>query len=569
MRKRDHGGVVFVDLRDHYGVTQVVFNEHDKETIQDTRVESVIKVSGEVLERAPELVNPKIPTGKIEVHCKDLEILSPAEVLPFQIAEEVQSPESMRLKQRFLELRRDALHSNIARRSEIVQGVRDIMHSMNFKEFHTPILTSSSPEGARDYIVPSRRHAGKFYALPQAPQQFKQLIMVSGFDRYFQIAPCFRDEDARADRSPGEFYQIDMELSFVGQEEVFAVNENLMHTLFTRCSGAKVDPTPFQRIRYEDSVARYGNDKPDLRNPLVIKDVSSVFKGCGFKVFSGAIEQGGSVQAIAVPLEKVPPRKYFDDTIEFFKSLSGQGVAYLSFDYTEGAGECKGSIQKFFTEEEIENLRTGLGIDKTHSIFFAAGATDSILPWLGRLRDKLGADFDLLEKNSFRFCWITDYPMYELDDSGKLDFGHNPFSMPQGGLEALNEKEPLDVYAHQYDLVCNGYELGSGAIRNHQPEVMYRAFEIVGYSKEEVDRQFGGMIRAFQFGAPPHGGIAHGLERIVMLLCGEQAIRDVIMFPLAQNGEDLMMGAPSEVRLEQLLDVHIRVQLPEELKKTG
>lgn len=562
MRKRDHGGVVFVDLRDHYGVTQVVFHDDLKEKIQKTRIESVITVRGKILRREDELINPKIETGEIELHADELEIQSSAAVLPFLIAEDDGAPEAIRLKQRFLELRREKLHSNIVLRSQVIDAIRRGMQDLGFLEYQTPILTSSSPEGARDFIVPSRLHPGKFFALPQAPQQFKQLLMVAGFDRYFQIAPCFRDEDARADRSPGEFYQLDLEMSFVEQEDVLKVNETLMHSVFNRFSEYQVTDLPFPRFRYDDVMARFGSDKPDLRIPLEIEDVSTVFKDCGFKVFSDVIKKGGSVQAIKVPLDAVPPRKYFDDTIEWFKKFTGQGIAYLSYD----SGEWRGSIKKFFTDEELESLRQTLEVETTTSVFFGAGPTRKILPWLGRLRAKLGEDFDKIEEGVFKFCWVTDYPMFERDeDTGRLDFGHNPFSMPQGGLEALNSKDPEEIYANQYDLVCNGYELGSGAIRNHVPEIMYKAFELVGYGAEVVEEKFGGMLRAFQFGAPPHGGFAHGLERIVMLLAGDDAIRDVIIFPLAQTGEDLLMSAPSELDAAQLKEVHIALDLPQEL----
>ncbi|MCI5065396.1 aspartate--tRNA ligase [bacterium] len=569
MRKRDHGGVLFVDLRDHYGVTQVVFHDTFLEVLQEVRVESVITITGVVRAREDGLRNEKLETGEIEVHCEgsesrhSLTVQSPAEVLPFQVAEDDNAPESIRLQQRFLELRREKLHANMIRRSEITNSVREILQELGFREYQTPILTSSSPEGARDYIVPSRRHPGKFYALPQAPQQFKQLLMVSGFDRYFQIAPCFRDEDARADRSPGEFYQIDMELSFVEQDDVLGVNEALMSRLFKRHKGEheEVTETPFPRIPYDECLSMYGSDKPDLRNPLKIRELSAIFENTNFKVFRSALDANGAVCAIPVPVGKIPPRKYFDDTVSFFQKMTGQGLAYLSFEYgEEGAGEIKGSVRKFFSDEELEALRSELAITETTSIFFAAGGRQHILPWLGKLRDKLGKDFSLLEENAYRFCWVTDYPMYELDETtGKIDFGHNPFSMPQGGEEALASQHPLEIKAHQYDLVCNGYELGSGAIRNHQPETMYQAFEKVGYSRDDVEKGFGGMLRAFRFGAPPHGGIAHGLERIIMLLCGEETIRDVILFPLAQTGEDLLMGAPSEVRDQQLQDVHIQL----------
>ena len=560
LRKRDHGGVVFIDLRDHYGVTQVVIDGALRERAQDTRTESVLRVRGEVVRRTPEMVNPKLPTGQIEVRAQEVEVLSEAEVLPFLIAEEDNAPEAIRLKWRFLELRREELHRNIMLRNEVVRAMREIMHDLGFAEFSTPILTSSSPEGARDFIVPSRLHPGKFYALPQAPQQFKQLLMISGFDRYFQIAPCFRDEDSRADRSPGEFYQLDMELSFVEQDDVLRVNEQLLDRLFGRFSNFARTGLPYPRIRYNDCLNSYGTDKPDLRIPLKIDDVSEHFKESQFRVFRGALDSGGAIFAIKTEVTQVPPRKFFDDLIEQFKQTSGQGLAYLIFQ----GEEVKGSVGKFFSAAEIEALRATLQIKQLTVVFFAAGPKKLLLPHLGRLRVKLGQDLGLLEKDAWRFCWVTDFPMYEEDEATKqIGFSHNPFSMPQGGLEALKTKNPLEVYAYQYDLVLNGNELASGAIRNHKPETMYKAFEIAGYSKETVDEKFGGMIRAFQYGAPPHGGIAFGVERISMLLADELAIREVIAFPLAQNGEDLMMGAPSTVTAKQLNEVHIALKLPE------
>lgn len=563
LHKRDHGGVVFVDLRDNYGVTQVVFSGNQGETVQQLRVESVIQISGSVVKRAPELVNSKLESGEIEIKCEKLTLLTSSDVLPFLISEDDKAPEPTRLTYRFLELRREKLHRNIILRSQVISKIRQLMWGMGFNEFQTPILTSSSPEGARDFLVPSRMHPGKFFALPQAPQQFKQLLMVAGFDRYFQIAPCFRDEDSRADRSPGEFYQCDLEMSFVDQEDVFRVGEKLFHGVFSEHSSYTVDKPPFVRIRYDDAIARFGTDKPDLRSPLEIANVSEIFGNSTFKVFKGELEKGGSIFTIKLNVDEIPPRKYFDDTIEYFTKLSGQGVAYLIFE----GSEVKGSVAKFFSTEEIAALRSKLSIDGRVVLFFAAGNAKRILPHFGRLRLKLSEDFKLIEQGAFRFCWITDYPMYEKDeDSGQIVFSHNPFSMPQGGLDALNKQDPLSIYAYQYDVVCNGYELSSGAIRNHEPEIMYRAFEIAGYSREQVDLQFGGMIRAFKFGAPPHGGMAPGIDRIVMLLAEESAIRDVIAFPLAQSVEDLLMGAPSEVSQKQLKDLHIKLDLPPEKK---
>lgn len=559
LRKRDHGGIVFVDLRDNYGQTQVVFNNAGLSEIQDIRIESVIKVTGIVKQREEAMINTKIPTGHVEIHCTALELLSEADVLPFQIAEDDKSPEPTRLTYRFLDLRRDKVHENILLRSRVIKKIREVMHGMGFSEFQTPILTSSSPEGARDFLVPSRFHPGKFFALPQAPQQFKQLLMVSGFDRYFQIAPCFRDEDPRADRSPGEFYQCDIEMSFVEQEEVFAVGEKLLASVFESFAKEPVTPAPFVRFTYEDSLNLFGSDKPDLRNPLRIKNVSSVFEGTEFQVFRNVLAEGGAIHSIALPKMAAPPRKYFDDTIELFKKWSGQGVAYI---IVEQAG-WRGSVAKFFSAAEQGKLQEALSLEEGQIVFFGAGKSKFILPHLGRLLTKFADDFSL-RSGGYHLCWVTDYPMYEYDEDAKgLVFSHNPFSMPQGGMKALCEQDPLTIRAYQYDIVCNGYELSSGAIRNHQPEIMYKAFEIVGYSKQEVDDKFGGLIKAFKFGAPPHGGFAPGIDRIVMLLAGEQAIRDVIAFPMAQSVEDLMMGAPSVPSEKALKEAHIKVVMPQ------
>ncbi len=562
LRKRDHGGVVFVDLRDNYGVTQVVFNDAGLDVIQELRVESVIRVAGVVMKRAAEMINSKIETGEVELHCTELEVLSYCDVLPFQIAEDDKAPEPTRLTYRFLDLRREKVHANILVRSQVIKRIRDKMYEMGFNEFQTPILTSSSPEGARDFLVPSRFHPGKFFALPQAPQQFKQLLMVSGFDRYFQIAPCFRDEDPRADRSPGEFYQCDMELSFVEQEDVFQVGEALIGDVWSRFTKEYVTPTPFVRIPYDEALSTYGSDKPDLRNPLVIKDVGAAFADCSFQVFQKVLADKGSIFAIALPEMAAPPRKYFDDTIALFTKWSGQGLAYLIPE----DGGWRGSISKFVGETEQARLTEQLQLRSGQVVFLAAGKPKEILPHLGKLRIKLGEDFKLLT-GGFHFCWITDFPMYEWDeDTRSITFSHNPFSMPAGGLDALLNQDPLTIKAYQYDIVCNGYELASGAIRNHRPDIMYKAFELAGHSHEVVDEKFGGMIKAFKFGAPPHGGMALGIDRIVMLLTEESAIRDVIAFPLAQSVEDLLMGAPSTVSEKALKDVHIRVVMPEVAK---
>lgn len=559
LRKRDHGGVVFVDLRDNYGQTQVVFNEAGRATIQDVRVESVIKVTGKVVKREAGMINSKIPTGEIELHCDNLEVLTTSDVLPFQICEDDKAPEPTRLTYRFLDLRREKVHENILLRSAVIKRIRELMHGMNFTEFQTPILTSSSPEGARDFLVPSRFHPGKFFALPQAPQQFKQLLMVAGFDRYFQIAPCFRDEDPRADRSPGEFYQLDMEMSFVEQEDVFKVGEELLSKLFSTFAKEPVTQGAFPRIPYDQAMRTFGSDKPDLRNPLRIADVSGAFAECSFQVFKKVVADGGGIFAMPMPVMTAPARKYFDDTIELFTKWSGQGLAYLIY---EEAG-WRGSISKFVGPAEQAKLIEQLKLVPGQVVFLGAGKPKQILPHLGKLRNKLGEDFNLLT-GGYHFCWVTDFPMYEYDeDLRSVVFSHNPFSMPQGGMEALNTKDPLEIKAYQYDIVCNGYELSSGAIRNHQPDIMYRAFEIAGYSKEQVDEKFAGMIKAFKFGAPPHGGMAPGIDRIVMLLAQENAIRDVIAFPMAQSVEDLLMGAPSVPSEKALREVHIKVVMPE------
>jgi aspartyl-tRNA synthetase len=559
LRKRDHGGVVFVDLRDNYGLTQIVFNQICVEEIQSLRVESVITVTGVVRQREEAMINSKLATGEIEVHCSELRVLSSADVLPFQIAEDDKAPEPTRLTYRFLDLRREKVHANIKLRSDVIRRIRELMHGMGFSEFQTPILTSSSPEGARDFLVPSRFHPGKFFALPQAPQQFKQLLMVSGFDRYFQIAPCFRDEDPRADRSPGEFYQCDIEMSFVEQEDVFKVGEELLSKLFQAFAKEAVTPAPFVRFTYEESMNSFGSDKPDLRNPLRIEDVSDIFSATEFQVFRNVLADKGSIRAIALPQMPVPPRKYFDDTIELFKKWSGQGVAYIIAE----KGGWRGTVAKFFSAQEQQRLTEKLHLSDGQVVFFGAGRSKFILPHLGKLIAKFADDFSL-RTSGYHFCWVTDYPMYEYDEEAKgIVFSHNPFSMPQGGLKALLEQDPLTVRAYQYDIVCNGYELSSGAIRNHEPEIMYKAFEIAGYSRHDVDEKFGGMIRAFKFGAPPHGGFAPGIDRIVMLLAQEQAIRDVIAFPMSQSVEDLMMGAPSIPSEKALREAHIKVVLPE------
>jgi aspartyl-tRNA synthetase len=557
-RKRDHGQLLFLDLRDHYGITQVVI--HPSRAFFDqataTRLESVVTVTGRVVPRDERTVNPTNPTGEIELVVDEYTVQSAAEILPFQLDGDDDSSEETRLRFRFLDLRRERLHRNIALRSQVINALRSKMISRGFNEFQTPILTSSSPEGARDYLVPSRQHPGKFYALPQAPQQFKQLLMISGFDRYFQIAPCFRDEDARADRSPGEFYQLDVEMSFVTQEDVFQVIEGVMREIFTEFSNKRVPPEAFPRIPYDESMLRYGNDKPDLRNPLLIQDVTALFANSGFRAFADAVAVGEVVRGIVAPGVARRPRSFFDRLVDHAKELGAKGLAYLAIE----GGQAKGPIAKFLDADALAKLRQNYGLGEGDAIFLVCDRPARAAKILGLLRTKLGEDLDLIEKDVFRLCWVVDFPMYELDEeTGKVAFSHNPFSMPQGGLKALETMNPLDIKAFQYDIVCNGYELSSGAIRNHLPEIMYKAFAIAGYSAEEVDHKFGGMIRAFRFGAPPHGGLAPGIDRIVMLLAGESNIREVIAFPLNQRAQDLLMGAPAEVTPEQLRAVHIRL----------
>ena len=563
---RDHGGVIFIDLRDHYGLTQIVIDPKCDfyQELDKWRVETVVCFTGKVLERTPETVNSKLATGTIEVAAETMEILGEADIIPFQVAKEEQAPEAMRLKYRFLDLRRDKLHKNIILRSQVISEIRRKLMDIGFNEFQTPILTSSSPEGARDYLVPSRLHPGQFYALPQAPQQFKQLLMVAGFDRYFQIAPCFRDEDARADRSPGEFYQLDLEMSFATQDDVFAVIEELFSHIFNKFAADKtVDKAPFIRIPYKEAVLKYGSDKPDLRNPLLITDVSGVFKDSGFNAFASVVQKGGVVRAVKVPGIAGQPRKFYDDMIAFAQSCGAKGMAYIIWT----GGEEKSPIVKFMKREELDQLKELGNIAEGDVMFFLADKEKAVATIAGQVRTELGNRLGLLDKNAFRFCWITDFPMFELDEeTNKIIFSHNPFSMPQGGMDALINKDPLDILAYQYDIVCNGVELSSGAIRNHRPEVMYKAFEIAGYGQETVDEKFGGMIRAFKLGAPPHGGIAPGVDRMVMLLADEPNIREVIAFPFNQQAQDLMMNAPCEVTEKQLRELHVRSVQPKDKK---
>ncbi len=559
-RKRDHGGVLFVDLRDHYGLTQIVTRAGSEalKTLDSLRVESVVTITGEVVEREGGAVNAKLATGEIEVVAREVSVQSAAAELPMPVAGEADYPEDIRLKYRYLDLRRDRIHANILLRSAVIASIRRRMIDQGFTEFQTPILTASSPEGARDYLVPSRVHPGKFYALPQAPQMFKQLIMVAGFDRYFQIAPCFRDEDARADRSPGEFYQLDFEMSFVTQDDVFAALEPVMSGVFQEfADGRSVTPAgEFPRIPYKEALLKYGSDKPDLRNPLLVHDVGDRFRGSGFGLFAKIVEGGGVVRAVAAPNTAGHSRKFFDDMNEWAR---GEGFAGLGYATRKG-GEWGGPIAKNHGTEGMDALADAMGIGPDDGLFFAAGKEDEAARLAGLARTRVAEQLDLIEKGSFRFCWIVDFPMFEFnEDQKKIDFSHNPFSMPQGELEALETKDPLDILAWQYDIVCNGVELSSGAIRNHRPDIMYKAFEIAGYTRAEVDRDFSGMINAFKYGAPPHGGSAPGIDRIVMLLAGEPNIREVVLFPMNQKAEDLMMNAPAPVADKQLNELSIRV----------
>jgi aspartyl-tRNA synthetase len=558
-RKRDHGGLLFIDLRDHYGLTQCVFHAGSPAlaAAEAVRLESVITVTGAVVAREPSAINPKLPTGEIEIAVQALTVQSAADTLPLQVNSDADYPEETRLRHRFLDLRRDKLHRNVLLRSRVIASIRRRMIAAGFTEFSTPILTASSPEGARDYLVPSRLHPGHFYALPQAPQQFKQLLMVAGFDRYFQIAPCFRDEDGRADRSPGEFYQLDLEMSFVTQEDVWAALEPVMHGVFTEFRPeAKVTPPPFPRIPYDEALARYGSDKPDLRNPLIIEDVTGVFRGGGFAVFAGAIEKGAIVRGLRAPGAAAQPRSFFDKLNQWARDEGAPGLGYVVL--AEGAA--RGPIAKFLDEARLAALRRATGAVAGDAVFFVCDKRAAADRLAGKARTRLGEELGLIEADAFRFCWVTDFPMYERDEeTGKIEFSHNPFSMPQGGLEALETKDPLTLKAYQYDIVCNGVELSSGAIRNHRPDIMYKAFAIAGYSREDVEARFGGMLNAFRYGAPPHGGSAPGIDRIVMLIAGESNIREVIAFPMNQQAQDLLMQAPAPVPPERLKELHIRV----------
>ncbi len=560
-RVRDHGGLLFIDLRDHYGLTQVVADPQSPafKDAEKVKPEWVVRIDGEVVARTPETVNPNLPTGGVEVRIKSIEVLSEAKELPLPVFGEPDYPEETRLRYRFLDLRRESLHANIMKRQAIIWSLRHRMREAGFFEFQTPILTASSPEGARDYLVPSRVHPGKFYALPQAPQQFKQLIMIAGFDRYFQIAPCFRDEDARADRSPGEFYQLDIEMSFVTQDDVFNAVEPILRGLFEEFGGGKPVTPKFPRIPYAEAMRKYGTDKPDLRNPIEMQDATEHFKGSGFKLFAGMIDMDVNTRIWAIPAKGGGSRAFCDRMNAWAQSEGQPGLGYMFFRDGEGAGP----IAKNIGAEKTEAIKVQLGLSDGDAVFFVAGLPSEFAEFAARARVKIGSELGLSATDRFDFCWIVDFPMYEWNEEEKrIDFSHNPFSMPQGGLEALETKEPEDILAYQYDVVCNGIELSSGAIRNHKPEIMEKAFAIAGYPKDELEKRFGGMLRALHYGAPPHGGIAPGIDRMVMLLCGEENLRQVVMFPMNQQAEDLLMGAPSEVSPKQLQELHIRVVPP-------
>lgn len=566
-RKRDHGHLLFIDLRDHYGLTQCVIETSNPKfgEIEHVRLESVVTLTGTVVKRDPSTINSKMPTGDVELVIQDCHIESSADMLPLQVNSDQEFPEETRLRYRFLDLRREKMHSNIVLRSAVISEIRKSMIDKGFTEIQTPILTASSPEGARDFLVPSRLHPGKFYALPQAPQMFKQLLMISGFDRYFQIAPCFRDEDARADRSPGEFYQLDFEMSFVTQEDVFNALEPVLHHIFTKFSnGRSVTPLPFPRIPYDEAMLSYGSDKPDLRNPLLIFDASEIFAGSDFSVFANAIQKGSVVRAIQAIGAADKPRSFFDKLNTWAQEQGAPGLGYIVFQ----DGAAKGPIAKFLNDERIAKLKALTKLNDNDAVFFVCAPVKEAEKLAGLARQKIADDLDIKEKDCFKFCWVTDFPMFEYnEDQKRIDFSHNPFSMPQGGLEALETKDPLTIKAYQYDIVCNGIELSSGAIRNHLPEIMYKAFNIAGYSAEELEERFGGMLNALKFGAPPHGGSAPGIDRIVMLLADEINLREIVAFPMNQKAEDLMMQAPSVVEPKQLDELHIAIKKPIETKK--
>lgn len=565
-RKRDHGGLLFIDLRDHYGITQCVVTPSSAvfARADALRPEAVVTLTGDIVSREPGTINDRLPTGAIELRVRELTLQGAAEVLPLQVAGDQEFPEDLRLRYRFLDLRRDKPHRNLMLRSQVIASIRRRMIDQGFTEFQTPILTASSPEGARDFLVPARLHPGKFYALPQAPQQFKQLAMVAGFDRYFQIAPCFRDEASRADRSPGEFYQLDFEMSFVTQEDVFAAIEPVLAGVFEEFSawtGTKraVTPAPFPRIPFGQAMLEFGSDKPDLRNPLRIRDVTGHFAGGSFSLFASVAAGGGVIRAIPAPGAAQRPRSFFDAMIEFAKAEGAKGLGYIIFK--DGAGE--GPIARNLEAARSLAIRDALGLWDGDAVFFATGKPDDAAKIAGKVRVRIGHELGLYEQDAYRFCWVTDFPMFELnEETGQVDFSHNPFSMPQGGLKALETQDPLTIKAYQYDIVCNGIELSSGAIRNHRPDIMIKAFGIAGYGPEVVEARFGGMLNAFRYGAPPHGGSAPGIDRIVMLLADEPNIREVILFPMNQQAEDLLMGAPAPVEAARLKELSIRLDLP-------
>jgi aspartyl-tRNA synthetase len=565
-KKRDHGNLLFIDLRDNYGITQCIIDKENKNflDLEKTQLETVIKVSGKVVNRSDETINKEIETGEIEIVINEFEILGTCKELPMPVFSDQEYAEEIRLKYRFLDLRRKKIHENIILRSKVISYIRNEMTKLGFLEFQTPILTSSSPEGARDFLVPSRLSPGKFYALPQAPQQFKQLIMVSGFDKYFQIAPCFRDEDARADRSPGEFYQLDLEMSFVEQEDVFNVVETLMVNTFKKFSNKKLLYDKFPKISYADAMLNYGSDKPDLRNPLLINDITEIFmrEDVSFEIFRKLVKSGSKVRCISTKNTKDKPRSFFDNIDKWAKEQGASGLAYFTFEKEdEDQLSAKGPIGKFFSHEALEKIMKKTNSEVGDSIFMACGKQNDLEKITSLARDKIAKDLDLIDDDVFAFCWIVDYPMFEKDEvTNKIEFSHNPFSMPQGNLTEENFEKPLDILAYQYDIVCNGIELSSGAIRNHKPELMYKLFSIAGYDKKQVDEKFSGMINALSYGAPPHGGIAPGIDRIVMLLANEKNIREVTMFPMNQNAQDLMMKAPSQVSEDQLKELGIAIK---------
>ncbi|MBT3556953.1 MAG: aspartate--tRNA ligase [Rhodospirillales bacterium] len=567
-RKRDHGNLLFVDLRDQYGLTQCVIDVSSPlfADVEGARPESVLTVTGKVVERSDETINKTLPTGEVEVAIEAVVVESAAQILPMQVAGDAEAGEDIRLRHRFLDLRREKLHNNILLRSEIITSIRRRMTDQGFTEFQTPILTASSPEGARDYLVPSRHHPGQFYALPQAPQQFKQLLMVSGFDRYFQIAPCFRDEDARADRSPGEFYQLDFEMAFVTQEDVFAAIEPVLEGVFVEFAGERtVTPAPFVRIPYLESMLKYGSDKPDLRNPIEMVDVTEPFRDSGFGLFARNVEKGSVVRAIPAPGGADKPRSFFDKLNDWARESGAGGLGYIIF----ADGEARGPIGKNLEADRIDAIKAATGASDGDAVFFACGDLHDVEPFAAQARDRICDELDLREKGAFKFCWIIDYPMFEMDhDTGKLEFSHNPFSMPQGGMEALETMDPLDILAYQYDIVCNGIELCSGAIRNHRADIMIKAFAMAGYGPEVVEEKFGGMLNAFRYGAPPHGGAAPGIDRIVMMLADEPNIREVIAFPLNQQAQDLLMVAPGTADETHLKELHLKVVMPKVIKTT-